>query len=58
MYAALAADNAIALLPFLLEPIAADLGIFQPDGLHPTAAAQPRLLDNVWRVLAPMLEGE
>lgn len=56
MYAALAADNAIALLPFLLEPIAADLGNFQPDGLHPVATAQPAVRDHVWRALVPLLE--
>ena len=56
MYAALAADNAIALLPFLLEPIAADLANFQPDGLHPVAAAQPAVRDHVWRALVPLLE--
>ena len=56
MYAALAADNDIALLPFLLEPIAADLANFQPDGLHPVAAAQPAVRDHVWRALVPLLE--
>jgi acyl-CoA thioesterase-1 len=28
----------------------------QEDGLHPNAAGQPRLLDNVWPQLAPMLK--
>jgi lysophospholipase L1-like esterase len=27
----------------------------QSDGLHPVAAAQPRVLDNVWAALAPMI---
>ena len=45
-----------ALVPFLLEGIAADRNLFQADGLHPVAAAQPRLMENVWKVLAPMLE--
>ena len=28
----------------------------QPDGIHPSAEAQPRILDNVWQDLAPLLE--
>jgi acyl-CoA thioesterase-1 len=44
-----------ALVPFLLDGIAADPRHFQPDGLHPTAAAQARILDNIWPVLAPLL---
>ena len=28
---------------------------FQPDRIHPTAAAQPKLLDNVWPALLPLL---
>lgn len=50
-----AKDQGVALLPFLLEPIAADPGAFQADDLHPTAAAQPRLLEHVWKALEPLL---
>ena len=46
-----------ALLPFLLEPIAADRNAFQADALHPNAAAQPKLRDHVWRALQPLLGG-
>ena len=42
-------------VPFLLAPIATQREYFQADGLHPTAAAQPLLLDTVWPVLMPML---
>lgn len=45
-----------AFLPFLLEPIALDRANFQPDNLHPVAAAQPRLRDHVWTALAPLLK--
>ena len=45
-----------ALLPFLLEPIAADRNAFQPDAMHPNAAAQPKLRDHVWRALEPLLK--
>lgn len=43
-------------VPFLLEPIALDRNAFQADNLHPTASAQPRLRDHVWKALAPMLK--
>ncbi|HET9048496.1 MAG TPA: arylesterase [Chiayiivirga sp.] len=56
MYRKLAADNALAFLPFLLEPIAADLANFQADGLHPTARAQPAVRDHVWKSLEPLLD--
>ena len=45
----------VALLPFLLEPIALDRNAYQADGLHPTAAAQPKLLDHVWNALQALL---
>lgn len=56
MYADLAQAHGTALLPFLLEPIAAERDAFLPDNLHPTAAAQPRLLEHVWTALEPLLE--
>jgi acyl-CoA thioesterase-1 len=55
MYVRLAKQHEVPLLPFLLEPIAADRSSFQADNLHPTAAAQPRLLEHVWTALQPML---
>ncbi len=55
-FARVADEEKVALLPFLLAPIAADPGAFQPDGLHPTAAAQPRLLEHVWSSLKPLLK--
>ncbi|HST44336.1 MAG TPA: arylesterase [Luteimonas sp.] len=45
----------VELLPFLLEPIAADRTAFQDDNLHPTAAVQARLRDHVFGALEPML---
>jgi acyl-CoA thioesterase-1 len=51
----LAKREKIALLPFLLEPVALDRNAFQPDGLHPTAAAQPKILDHVWNALKPLI---
>jgi acyl-CoA thioesterase-1 len=52
----LARREKIALLPFLLEPIALDADAFQADGLHPTAAAQPRVMRHVRTALAPLLQ--
>lgn len=45
-----------AFVDFLLDGVAMQPGLFQSDNLHPTAEAQPRLLDNVWRGLAPLLK--
>jgi acyl-CoA thioesterase-1 len=54
-YRDVARQRKTALLPFLLEPIAQDPDAFQPDGLHPVAAAQPKILDHVWKALRPLL---
>ena len=52
----LADTHEVPLVPFLLEGVALDPELMQDDGIHPTAEAQPRLLDNVWPSLAPLLE--
>ena len=44
------------LVGFLLDGIASEPKYFQADNLHPTAEAQPILLENVWRELAPLLK--
>jgi len=54
-YPELAEHYQTALLPFLLEPIAHERSAFQNDHIHPTAAAQPRLLDHVWPALRPLI---
>jgi acyl-CoA thioesterase-1 len=45
----------VPLLPFLLEPVALERNAFQADGLHPTAAAQPKILNHVWSALQALL---
>jgi acyl-CoA thioesterase I len=45
-----------ARLDFLLAPIATDRAFFQADNLHPTADAQPLILDGVWPDLQPLLK--
>lgn len=54
-YLAVAKTDGVTLLPFLLEPVAGDRVNFQDDNLHPTAEAQPKLLEHVWKALAPLL---
>jgi len=54
-YAELASQYKVPLLPFLLEGVALKPHLMQADGLHPTAAAQPQVLDNVWPLLKPLL---
>ena len=56
LYADLAHVRHVALVPFVFAGFAEDLSAFQPDRIHPTAASQPRILDNVWPVLAPLLQ--
>jgi acyl-CoA thioesterase-1 len=45
----------VPLVPFILDGIATDRGLMQQDGIHPDAAAQGRMLENVWAVLEGML---
>lgn len=54
-YADVAAARHAALVPFLFEGFATDDSMFQADRIHPVVAAQPMLLDNVWRELKPLL---
>jgi len=56
VYADIAREHKTALAPFLLEGMAERRELFQPDNIHPTAEAQPVLLDNVWKALAPLLK--
>lgn len=55
LYRELAAETRVALVPFLLEGVATHAALMQADGIHPNAAAQKRVLDNVWQQLQPLL---
>ena len=55
VYADVAAQLDAALVPFLLDRVALEDGLMQDDGIHPTAAAQPLLLEAVWTYLEPLL---
>ena len=56
IFSELSREFKTGLVPFLFEPIAEKRTYFQPDNLHPTASAQPLLLETVWRALGPMLK--
>jgi len=55
MYVGLAKEQNVPSVPFLLEGIALDKQLMQADGLHPGAQAQPRVLENIWTGLRPLL---
>ena len=58
LYGELAKRHGLPLVPFFLEGIALDDSLMQEDGIHPNAAAQPRLLAQVWPKLAPLLAND
>ncbi|MDP9003171.1 MAG: arylesterase, partial [Verrucomicrobiota bacterium] len=51
MFGALAEKNHAALIPYLLEGVGGDPELNQYDRIHPNAAGQRVLAENVWRVL-------
>jgi len=55
VYTELAASENAALIDFFLKGVAETTELMQPDGIHPSARAQPRILDNVWEGLEPLL---
>jgi len=55
MFTHLATGNKIALVPFLLDEVALETNLMQEDGIHPNAKGQPRMLDNLWPKLKPLL---
>lgn len=54
MFTELAAKNRATLVPYLLDGVAGDPSLNLPDGIHPNAAGQRILVENVWRVLEPV----
>jgi len=56
IYEKVAESTGAALVPFFLEPIAQDRDYFQRDGVHPTADAQPLLVEHVISELAQLLK--
>ena len=56
VYPRLADAHGTRLVPFLLDGIWDRDGMMQDDGIHPTAQAQPEILDHVWAELEPLLD--
>ncbi len=54
-FQSVADDTGAAIVPFLLEPIATSRDYFQPDGVHPTLAAQPLLMQIVLPAVQELL---
>jgi len=54
MFGELATKNGVALVPYLLDGVAGDPSLNLLDGIHPNAAGQKILAENVWRVLEPI----
>jgi acyl-CoA thioesterase-1 len=56
LYGELGRKYGIPVVDFFLEGVALDEKLMQSDGIHPTAAAQPRMLDNLWPALQKVLK--
>jgi acyl-CoA thioesterase-1 len=54
-YVEVAKAESVPLVPFLLDGIGDKRDLFQADNIHPTSAAQPVILDTVWKGLEPLL---
>jgi acyl-CoA thioesterase-1 len=51
MYRDVASEFNVPLVPFLLDGVAQDAKLMQDDGMHPLAAGEPKVLENVWPTL-------
>jgi len=56
MYKRLSREFALPLIPFFLDGVAAQPGLNQPDGVHPTAEGYTVVAQNVWHTLEPILK--
>ena len=55
IFPALAEENDMAFVPFLLADVAGEADLNQQDGIHPTEAGHQIVAKHVWEVLAPLL---
>ena len=51
----LATKNNVGLIPFLLEDVAGNPELNQPDGIHPTAEGQKIIANNIWPIIAEII---
>lgn len=49
-------EKNVELIPFLLDQVAGNPELNQPDGIHPTAEGHEIVADNVWKILKPQLD--
>lgn len=56
IYPRLATKNSIHLIPFLLQNVAGNSKLNQPDGIHPTAEGTKIVVENVWEVIYPLVK--
>ena len=56
LFSRLSDQYRIPLVPRMLDQVAGNRALMQEDGIHPNAAAQPQIMNNVWAGLEPMLE--
>jgi|SRR5882672_1134332 len=56
VYTEVARRHKVPLVPFMLQGVADRRELMQPDNIHPTAAAQPVILETVWKGLLPLLK--
>lgn len=52
MYAELAREKGVVMVPFILNNVADHPELMQADGIHPTEAAQPIIFEQVWPVVS------
>ena len=52
-----ATANDVPWIEFFMDGVALEPELMQADGIHPNAAAQPRLLENAWPVIEEALTG-
>jgi acyl-CoA thioesterase-1 len=58
IYSDLGKKYSISVVPLFLKNIDTNPKLMQADGIHPVAAAQPLMLDNVWSCLEPLLNNK
>lgn len=56
VYADLATQYKLTLIPFFMEGVALDTHMMMADGIHPNKLAQPMLMENVWNELQPVIK--
>ncbi|ANY86347.1 MULTISPECIES: arylesterase [Pseudomonas] len=55
VYERLSIQKQVPLVPFFLDGVGGVPQMMQADGIHPTVGAQPRLLENAWPAIKPLL---